>query len=122
MKGYRDLIAWQKAMDLAVEIYKVTEGFPRHEQYALTAQMHRAAISIPSNLAEGQGRNSRREFHQFIGQARGSIWELETQVELAFRLGYIPTDRAPALLERLAELARIVTGLREWSNRPIASD
>src|SRR3954471_20106540 len=116
MQGHRDLIAWQKAMELVVDIYVVTKGLPKEETYGLISQMRRAAVSIPSNLAEGHGRSSKREFHQFIGIARGSLLELETQVELSQRLGYFSEPTALRLLAEIAEVGRILTGLRSWSS------
>ena len=82
-KGYRDLLVWQKSMQLAVEVYKLTSNFPREEVYGLTSQIRRSAISVPSNIAEGRGRLNKNEFRQFLGIARGSIYELQTQLELA---------------------------------------
>ena len=115
MKGHRDLIAWQKAMELVTEIYRVTHTFPKEELYGLTSQLRRAAVSVPSNLAEGHGRNSRKEFHQFVGQARGSLVEVETQLEIALNLGYLGTQPANKLLERASEVARLINGLRSWA-------
>ena len=115
MKGYRDLIAWQKAMVLVTEIYRTTKEFPKQEVYGLTNQLRRAAVSIPSNLAEGHGRNSRKEFHHFIGQARGSLLEVETQVQIAANLGYLHTKQAEALMDNTAELGKILNGLLDWS-------
>lgn len=115
MPGHRDLIAWQKAMALVKDIYRSTEEFPNHELYGLASQLRRAAVSIPSNLAEGAARNSRREFHQFIGTARGSLAEVETQVEIARDLGYMHQPLATDLLSRVSELGRMLTGLRTWS-------
>jgi len=83
VQHYRELSAWQKAMDLAESIYQATRTFPREEQYGLTSQLRRAVISISSNIAEGQGRRSTGEFRQFLGNARGSLFEVETQVLLA---------------------------------------
>ena len=77
-RSYQDLIAWKKAMSLVIEIYRVTKGFPKEEIFGLTSQLRRAAVSVPSNIAEGQGRMSQGEFHQFLGQARGSLMEIET--------------------------------------------
>ena len=77
---YKDLIAWQKAMDLVEEIYRITEQFPKREVYSLTDQIRRAAVSIPSNIAEGQAHYSKREFTHYLRHARGSLAELETQV------------------------------------------
>jgi four helix bundle protein len=115
MKGHRDLIAWQKSMDLVTEIYRVTKGFPKDEQYGLTNQIRRAAISVPSNIAEGHGRNSRKEFHQFAGHARGSLVEVETQLEIARNLGYLNPKDAGRLLDQASEVARILNGLRGWA-------
>ncbi len=86
IKSYKELIVWQKAMDLVTEVYKVTEGFPKSELYGLTSQMRRAAVSIPSNIAEGRRRGSRKEFKQFLLNAYGSGAELETQMEIAKKL------------------------------------
>jgi four helix bundle protein len=115
MKGHRDLIAWQKAMALVTEVYRVTRTFPKDELYGLTSQLRRSAISVPSNLAEGHGRNSRKEFHQFVGQARGSLVEVETQLEIAMNLGYLRKDVAEVLLDKASEVGRVVNGLRDWS-------
>ena len=117
MAGHRDLLAWQKAMGLVKDIYRCTAEFPKHEIYGLVSQLRRAAVSIPSNLAEGANRNSRREFHQFVGTARGSLAELETQVEIAYDLGYIERLVAEDLLCRIAELGRMLTGLRSSLER-----
>jgi len=102
-------------MTLVTEVYQVTRGFPKDELYGLTAQLRRAAVSVPSNLAEGHGRNSRREFHQFVGQARGSLTELETQLEIAANLGYLPQPIASDLPTKANEVARMLNGLRAWS-------
>lgn len=115
MRGHRDLVAWQKAMELVTGIYRATQGFPKDELYGLVSQLRRAAVSIPSNLAEGYGRNSRNEFHHFIGQARGSLLEVETQVEIARNLGYLDAETCLCLLSRTDEVGRIIAGLRAWS-------
>lgn len=114
MRGHRDLLVWQKAMTLVTDIYRITCDFPRSELYGLVSQLRRAAVSIPSNLAEGHSRNSKREFRQFVGQARGSLSEVETQVEIAKNLGYLSDSSANDLLSRIAELGRMLTGLRAW--------
>ena len=106
---YRDLLVWQKAIALVTEIYRLTQGFPREELYGLTSQIRRAAVSIPSNIAEGQGRLTRGEFRQFLGQARGSYAELETQLIIAENLGYL--SQAGNLTENLAEVGRLLNGL-----------
>ena len=89
---HRDLAAWREAMTLAESVYRQTAGFPREEVYGLTSQVRRAAVSIPSNIAEGAGRNSSRELLQFLGIACGSVAELDTQLELAVRLGYLNAE------------------------------
>ena len=119
MGGHTNLIAWQKAMDLVVAVYRATRSFPKEELYGLVSQLRRAAVSVPSNLAEGYGRNSTRELHQFIGLARGSLAEVETQLEIARRLEFLPCGQAHELLERVAELGRILAGLRDWSETAV---
>ena len=99
--SYRDLIAWQKAKRLAVEIYCLTVQFPKTEQYGIISQIRRAAISVVSNIAEGQGRLTRGEFIQFLGHARGSLQELESQLEISLELGYI-TDEQLVSASRLS--------------------
>ena len=109
--SYRDLIAWKKAMVLVEEIYCATEVFPREERYGLMSQLRRAAVSVPSNIAEGQARYSRREFHHFLNNARGSLAEVETQIVLANDLGHLALKETNALLLKTSELGRIVNGL-----------
>jgi four helix bundle protein len=110
-KSYRDLIAWQKAMALAKCAYKSTESLPRREAYGLTDQIRRAAVSVASNIAEGYGRLSDLQFRHFLGNARGSLCELQTQVELATDLGYFSKEIGRQLMEQGAEVARIMNGL-----------
>jgi four helix bundle protein len=111
MRSYRDLIAWQKAMDLAQEVYSVTARFPADERFGLTSQVRRAAVSIPSNIAEGHGRLTTRDWQRFLGQARGSALELETQLLLAARL-QIGIDRdIGQAIEHAQEVARLINGL-----------
>lgn len=98
-------------MSLAREVYAATEGFPRSEQFGLVSQIRRAAVSVPSNIAEGRGRASAKSFALFLSQARGSIYELQTQVELAGDLGYIGKDRAQSVLSEAAEIASMIQGL-----------
>jgi len=109
--SYRDLIAWQKAMVLVRDVYCATQAFPREERYGLMSQLRRAAVSVPSNIAEGQARFSRREFHHFLNNARGSLAEVETQITLACNLGYLSAIAADTLLVRSSELGRILNGL-----------
>jgi four helix bundle protein len=102
-------------MTLVTEIYRLTKTFPKEEIYGLTNQLRRSAISIPSNLAEGCGRNFRKELHHFTGQARGSLLEVETQMQIAANLGYLQAKDLATSLEATAELGRIINGLLDWS-------
>jgi four helix bundle protein len=111
VKDYRELIAWQKAMDLVMASYRTTAKFPKEEVYGLTSQMRRAAVSVPSNIAEGQARNTTREFLQFLAVAYGSLKELETQILIAERLAYIDAGASEALVESTTEVARLISGL-----------
>jgi len=106
-----DLIGWQRAMDLVTEIYRLTKKLPKEEIFGLTSQIHRAAVSIPSNIAEGQGRLSKGEFRVFLGNARGSLSELETQIIIAKNLEFISESEATGLLEQASEVGRILNGL-----------
>jgi len=94
LKSYRELLVWQKAIELTVLVYRLTEVFPKREVYGLAAQLRRAAVSIPSNIAEGYGRGSRKEYLQFLSIAQGSLKELETQIILAQRLTYSTQSQA----------------------------
>jgi four helix bundle protein len=108
---YKDLIAWQKAKALATQIYRTTEPFPKNEIYGLTSQLRRAAVSIPSNIAEGQGRLTKGEFCHFLGQARGSLLELETQLSIALDLQFIGEEDFKKLDEQSSEVGRLLNGL-----------
>ena len=110
-ESYRDLIAWRKAMQLVREIYDATRLFPRDELYGLTSQLRRAAVSVPSNIAEGQARFSPKEFCHFLSQARGSLVEIETQILIAQDLGYLLPTKTRLLLQQAAELGRVLNGL-----------
>ena len=110
-RSYRELIAWQKAMTFVTEIYAATHRFPSEERFGITNQSRRAAVSVPSNIAEGQARFSQKEFHHFLSQARGSLVEIETQLIIAKDLKYLPTPKAEALLALADELGRILNGL-----------
>jgi len=111
LQSYKDLIAWQKAMDLVIAIYKASAGFPKEEIYGLTSQVRRAAVSIPSNVAEGQGRRNDKEFCRFLSIAHGSLRESETQILISRRLNYIDEFAANQLLEMCSEVGRLITGL-----------
>ena len=106
---YKDLIAWQKAMSLVTHVYEITGGFPDEEKFGLTSQMRRCAVSVPSNIAEGQARNTPGEFKQFLGIARGSIAELTTQLMIAQNLGYLPNE--DTTIPMAEEVGRILSGL-----------
>ena len=110
IRFYRDLIAWQRAMDLCVAVHVCTQGFPRHELYGLTAQLRRAAVSVPSNIAEGCGRISKGEFIQSLGYARGSLAECETQIWCAVRFGYLCEGDISTDLD-LVRSGRLINGL-----------
>jgi four helix bundle protein len=111
LKKYQQLIAWQKAIELVGDIYSLTSAFPRDEIYGLTSQLRRAAVSIPSNIAEGQGRATKGEFIQFLCHSRGSLYEVETQVVISRNLGYIRVEQQESLSDALSELGRILNGL-----------
>lgn len=111
VKSYRDLVAWQKAMELVTEIYRVTQRFPKEEMFGLTSQLRKAGVSIPSNIAEGRGRSSRGEFRLFLGHALGSLSELETQILISRNLDYLSETDAAHLLNLSAEVGRVLNGL-----------
>ena len=111
IKNYKDLLVWQKAMDLTVEVYRLVKFLPREETYALSDQMRRAVVSIPSNIAEGHGRNSTKEYVKFLFVARGSQAELETQLQICIRLKYFSKDEADVALSLCDELNRMLNGL-----------
>lgn len=110
-RHYRDLIAWQKGMALARAVYLLTDCFPKEERFGLTTQMRRCAVSVPSNIAEGHGRLSDRTLRNFLGMARGSLFELETQTLLAVDLTYLKKEDGDSLLNQSGEVARILNGL-----------
>jgi four helix bundle protein len=110
-KSYRELIVWQKAMALARRAYALSEELPKSETYGLLSQMRRAAISIPSNIAEGHGRLTDLQFRHFLGNARGSLYEMQTQLELAGSLGYLDEKHVRELMDQGSEVARLINGL-----------
>ena len=120
---YQDLIAWQKAKTFATEVYRATEPFPRTEIYGLTSQLRRAAISVASNIAEGQGRVTRGEFCHFLGQARGSLLELENQLAIAVDLSFLEQQEFCSLQQNSLEIRKLLNGLIESmrSNKPVHS-
>ncbi len=110
-KSYRDLEVWQLAMAFARQIYEVTGSFPGDERFGLINQMRRAAVSIPSNIAEGQARSSTAEFQRFIAIAMGSVAELETQVLLSQDLGFLNQDQQQQLMPKLDQIGKMLRGL-----------
>ena len=115
VRPHYNLEAWKLAMTLVKSIYQATRAFPQEEVYGLTAQMRRAAVSVPSNLAEGAARTGRKEFAQFLSIAKGSLSELETQLLISAELGYI--DAKHAVFERLEEVSRVLAGLHRSVSR-----
>lgn len=111
VKNYQELIAWQRAMDLVEDVYKATKDFPREEIYALTSQIRRAAVSIPSNIAEGQGRRTTADFLRHLSIAYGSLREVETQALIAGRLRYIAQTKLDEVMNRAGEVGRLLNGL-----------
>ena len=115
-RGHKSLDVWKESVDLSVCIYRLTSGFPKTEDFGLTSQMRRAGVSIPSNIAEGAGRGATKEFIQFLKIANGSLTELDTQLEIALKLGYISDsqkDKTDAVMESIsAKLAGLLRNLR----------
>jgi four helix bundle protein len=111
--SYKDLVVWRKSIAMVTEIYRATQSFPREETYGLTSQLRRSAVSVASNIAEGQGRLSKKEFRQFLGMARGSIVEMETQVLIAHNLGYLSRAATDQLMETSGQVSRLLHGLMQ---------
>lgn len=111
VNSYRDLLVWQKAMGLVTEIYSISQSFPSSEMYGLTSQIRRCAVSIPSNIAEGYGRHSTADYKRFLQISVGSLFELQTQIEIAFNLNYISQDVFEAFFEKTRELDRMLLSL-----------
>jgi four helix bundle protein len=109
--SYRELQVWRLSMALTKDVYKITRRFPDDERFGLISQLRRAAVSIPSNIAEGQARYSQREFLRFLSNARGSLAEVETQLLLSTELGYVPEEEMNKLTRRTAEVGRLLNGL-----------
>ncbi len=119
IKSFKDLRVWQKGIEIVIDAYALTKKFPKEELYSLTTQIKRSAVSIPSNIAEGQGRNSTKDFLRYISIAYGSLLELETQVSISEMLGYLSGNETRFLLEKCAEVGRLVNGLRNSLERKI---
>ena len=112
MKDFKKLKTWQKGIKLVVDIYKTSQVFPKEELYGLTSQMHRSAISIPSNIAEGAGRNSDKDFNRFLDISLGPSFELETQVIIAKELEFLSDDEFKNLTAKIQEEQKMITGLQ----------
>ena len=112
-KSFRDLPVWQRARDLVVSVYAATRGFPREEQFGLTSQIRRAAVSVAANIAEGWGRGGRRELHRYCTVSRGSLYELDCLLEIAERLEYVPSGTFDAAKHLGDEVGRMLSGLRK---------
>lgn len=109
MKSYKDLELWQVSMNFVTEVYKLTKGFPKEELYALTSQIRRCVISVPSNIAEGASRKGTKEFIRFLWIANGSLSEFETQIEIAQKLGYL--DSVEIVIEKVKHIRKMMHGL-----------
>ena len=121
VRGYRDLLVWQDSMDLVVMIYRTTAAFPKEERYSLVDQLRRAAISIPSNIAEGQGRSRTGDYLRHLSFSVGSLSELETQIEIARRLEYISGEVQKNLLDSCKAIGMMLAGLIRSLRRRLAS-
>ncbi len=113
IKSYRDLKVWKQSKEVAKEIYLATRPFPKEELYGLTSQIRRAAVSIPSNIAEGHARSSTKEYLHFLAIALGSLAELETQIEIATELGYMKKEAMEKLFKKLDEVGKMLRGLKQ---------
>jgi four helix bundle protein len=111
-RHYKDLLIWQRGMGLAKLIYRLTANFPSEERYGLTSQLRRAAVSIPSNIAEGQARQGTKEFVQFLSHAQGSLAELETQLLLSIELDFAQKSDVDHLLQEIDEMQKMIVGLK----------
>jgi four helix bundle protein len=110
-KPHKKLDAWKLSIDLVTQVYKITEGFPREERYGLIAQIRRAAVSIPSNIAEGAARQTKKEFSNYLHMAQGSLSELDTQLELAKGLGYLSANEWQPIDAQMERIDKMITGL-----------
>ncbi len=116
MNKFKELLVWQKAMDLVEQIYVLTADFPKEEKFGLQSQIRRCAVSIPSNIAEGAGRNSKNEFRHFLSIALGSSYELETQLSLALRFNYFIKDTLEGISNKLDQVQKMIVGLSKTLN------
>ncbi len=118
IKSYRDLVVWQKSMEFVTTVYAITKEFPKEEQYALTSQIRRSAVSVPSNIAEGYGRNSTQDYIRFLQIACGSLYELQTQLEISVNLNYIVKEKSEIIFALINEVERMLnTIIRKLSSK-----
>lgn len=122
IRSYRDLLVWQKGLELAEQIYRLTKAFPDEERFGLVAQMRRAVVSVPSNIAEGQARHGRKEFIHALSLAQGSLAELDTQLELSGKLGYCSDPSRAEAFKVIAELQKMLSALRQRLSERLAAD
>lgn len=113
MSRFKDLMVWQKAIELVTTIYNATKAYPKEEIYGLTSQIRRCSVSIPSNIAEGAGRGSKKDFSHFLDMAKGSAFELETQLVISANLAYLDNEQYQELLIELNEIQKMITGLQK---------
>ncbi|RME97016.1 MAG: four helix bundle protein [Chloroflexi bacterium] len=111
MNSYKELLVWQKAVDLVTQVYQLTGKFPKEERYGLISQLRRSAVSVPSNIAEGWGRGNTREYIRFLTIARGSLMELETQIIISEKMGFLQYTSQQLLLTKIDEIGRMLNGL-----------
>ncbi len=111
IRSFRDLIVWQRGMDFGVTIYKIAQKLPASEQFGLTSQLRRAAVSIPSNIAEGYGRQSTGNYRQFLSISRGSLIEIETQIDISERLKYLTQSDTENIFKEITEISKMLTSL-----------
>ena len=122
IRSYQDLEVWQKAMDFVVACYQIAERFPKTEVYGLASQLQRAAVSVSANIAEEQGRSHTKEFLNHLSMAYGSLLEVETHLQIAARLNYLENSSLQSLLEKSAEIGRMLNGLMQALNRKLSTD
>ncbi len=119
MRSHNNLDAWKRSVDFVVDIYKVTNGFPKEEKFGLTSQVRRASVSIPANIAEGAARRSPKEYLQYLSHAQGSASEVETELLIAFRLGFLTAEDYDRLRTDLDNIGRMITGVSKYLKRTI---
>ena len=112
MHNFKELKIWSRAVDLAVDVYSVTKNFPKEEKYGLTSQITRSAVSVPSNIAEGSGRNSDKDFNKFLGIALGSSFELETQLIIANKIGILEEESFKKIASETIEVQKMINGFK----------